>query len=213
MATPTRRINLYRPTMGAQSARAPQSPWWLMGGVILVVALLAGVGGVEFKQGWQLAQQIKAKQAERDHLKQESETVAGRIALLTSGVTSQVSTASVELLQIMNQRTVWVELFREMSVRVPEGVWLLRVEAETLNRAGLTSRVGQAVQTGSLAPLIAPKKKILLAGFARSHQHVGQLLAALEQSPKFSSVTLKFAERRAEKSGEQVSFEIAAELS
>jgi Tfp pilus assembly protein PilN len=181
--------------------------------VVILFVLSAGVGyAMELKQGWELTRQIRARQAERDRLKQELETLSGRISLLTSGVTSEVSKAPMELLQIVSQRTAWVELFREMSVRVPDGVWLLRIEVDS-NKDSVVSRVGQAIQTGSLAPIILPKKKIQLGGFARSHQNVGQLLAALEQSPKFSSVMLKFAERRSEKTGEQVSFEISAEVS
>jgi Tfp pilus assembly protein PilN len=86
-------------------------------------------------------------------------------------------------------------------VRVPEGVWLLRLNVEVM-----------ALPKGKERTRAAQKRTIVLEGFARSHQGVGQLLSGLERSPKFTAVTLKFAERRVDKDGEQVNFQIDGQL-
>jgi Tfp pilus assembly protein PilN len=202
MAKPKGRINLYRPVLGAGQTQVqmPGKPWWLLG-VILVVGLIGVSFALQLVQGWKLSKEIKARQADRDQLRSEQELAASQLKLLTSGLSAQVTTASAELVEVIQRRVEWRELFQEMSVRVPDGVWLVRVKIEAM-----------MPPRGTEGTRAAQKRTIVLEGFARSHQNVGQLLSALEQSPKFAAITLKFADRRVEKAVEQVNFEIDGQL-
>jgi len=201
MAQPKQRINLYRPVLVSTSAAAPKSSWMITGLAVLIVAI-AAVSAWDLKKRWALNKEIAAQTAERDRVKGQKATLEDQLKLLTSGTNAQVTSASAELLPLISQRTKWVELFQDMSVRVPDGVWLVRMEVETMT-----------IPKGRGRTKVAGKKTIMLAGFARSYLSLGQLLTALEQSPKLSSVLLKSAERKTDKTSEQVNFEIAGELS
>jgi len=200
MARPKERINLFRPVLTTRTAVAPKTSWMV---ALLVALVLAGaaMAAWDVKKRWDANKAIAEQEAARDRAKQQLETLADQLKLLTSGMTAQISGASTELLPLISQRTKWLDLFQDMSVRVPDGVWLLKMNVETLKIPKTRGRVEKA-----------DKKTIALTGFARSYQSLEQLLAALEQSPKFSSVILKSAERKADKAGEQVNFEIAGQL-
>ncbi|MEW6325526.1 MAG: PilN domain-containing protein [Nitrospirota bacterium] len=201
MAESKARINLYSPVLGSKSAKTPERPWWLLGLALVIVLFIAGMAA-QLVEYWKLTQAIKAREADRAQVLRDQKLLDDKLNLLTSGLSAQVTTASAELVEVINNRLPWVDLFQEMSVRVPDGVWLLRVEVEAM-----------AAPKGKERTRPADKRTIVLSGFARSHQNVGQLLTALEQSPKFKAVSLKFADRRSEKTGEQVNFEISGQLS
>lgn len=200
MARAKQRINLYRPVLTSGSVAAPKRSLVITGLVLLVGAILA-VAALDLKKRWEVSRTIAAQQAERDQIQAQITTLSDQLKLLTSGMNAQVTAASVELLPLINQRTKWIELFQDMSVRVPDGVWLLRMDVETMT-----------IPAGRGKTRVADKKTIALAGFARSYLTLGQLLMALEQSPKFTSVILRSAERKIDKPGELVNFEIAGLL-
>lgn len=201
MAQPNQRINLYRPVLSARTMAGPKRSWMIAGLAVLIIAVVAVLAS-DLGKRWELNKEIAAQEMERDRVKGQLATLADQLKLLTGGMTAQETVASTELLPLISQRTKWVELFQDMSVRVPDGVWLLRMEVETMK-----------IPKGGGRTKLADKKTIVLSGFARSYPMVGQLLTALEQSPKFSSVFLKSAERKADKMNEQINFEITGELS
>jgi len=169
--------------------------------VVLTMAL-ASVLMWDVKQRWDVIKEISAQKAERDRLYGQLTKLSDQLASLTRGASAQATTASAELLPLISQRTKWIDLFQDVSVRVPDGVWLVRMDVKTLD-----------IPQGRGRTMIAKKKIITLAGFAQSYARVGQLLLALEQSPEFSAVLLKSAERNAADTSERVDFEIAGELS
>lgn len=201
MAQPNQRINLYRPVLGVRTMAAPKSSWMLAGLAVLVVAV-AGVLAWDLKERWELNKAIATQEIERDRVKSQLATLADQLNLLTGGMTAPVTVASTRLLPLISQRTKWVELFQDMSVRVPEGVWLSSMDVETMK---IPKQGGQTTPAG--------RKTIMLSGIARSYPVLGQLLTALEQSPKFSSVFLKSAELKADELNERIHFEITGELS
>lgn len=200
MARPKARINLYSPVLGGSRPRGAGKPWWMLGAALLAVVFVSGMA-FQLTERWKVTRAIAAKEAARDQLLRDQQLLDDKLNLLTSGLSTQITSASAELIEVINRRLPWVELFQEMSVRVPDGVWLLRVEIEAMNPP-----------RGREATRASEKRAIVLAGFARSHQNVGQLLSALEQSPKFKAVSLKFADRTADKGSEQVNFEINGQL-
>jgi len=201
MVQPNQRINLYRPVLGVRTMAAPKSSWMFAVLAVLIVGVV-GVLAWDLKERWELNQVIAAQEVERDRVKNQLATLADQLKLLTGGITAPVTVASTELLPLISQRTKWVELFQDMSVRVPDGVWLSSMDVETMK---IPRDGGQTTPAG--------RKTIVLSGVARSYPMLGQLLTALEQSPKFSSVFLKSAELKADKMIERVHFEITGELS
>jgi Tfp pilus assembly protein PilN len=201
MAQPFQRINLYRPVLSARTMAAPKTSWMIAGLAVLIMAVVA-VLALDQKKRWEMNKEIAAQEVERHRVNSQLTTLADQLNLLTGGMTAQVTVASTELLPLISQRTKWVELFQDLSVRVPDGVWLSRMDVETMS-----------IPKGRGRTMPADKKTIVLSGFARSYQVLGQLLTALEQSPKFSSVFLKSAEMKTDKMNEQVNFEITGELS
>lgn len=195
------RINLYSPVLGPAQSSMPGKPWWLLG-VALVAVLFGASVTLRLIERWNLTQAIEAKRKERASIQGNQQLLDDRLNLLTSGLSAQVSTASAALVEVINKRLAWVELFQEMSVRVPDGVWLLHVEIEAMSQP----------KGGRERTRPTQRRTIRLTGFARSHQSVSQLLSALEQSPKFTAVSLKFANRRMEGGGDQVNFEIQGQL-
>jgi Tfp pilus assembly protein PilN len=200
MARTKTRINLFSPVLAVSQAQVPGKPWWLLGAALVIGWIGVGVG-MQLMEGWKLARQITAQKAALEQARQQQQLLDDQLRLLTSGLSSQVTIASAELVDVINRRVAWTELFQEVSVRVPDGVWLLRVDVEVM-----------AQPKGKGRTRVADKKAVVLTGFARSHQSVGQLLSALERSAKFTSVSLKFADRRGERGGEQVNFEINGQL-
>jgi len=201
MVQPNQRINLYRPVLGVRTMAAPKSSWMFAVLAVLIVGVV-GVLAWDLKERWELNQVIAAQEVERDRVKNQLATLADQLKLLTGGITAPVTVASTELLPLISQRTKWVELFQDMSVRVPDGVWLSSMDVETMK---IPRDGGQTTPAG--------RKTIVLSGVARSYPMLGQLLTALEQSPKFSSVFLKSAELKTDKMIERVHFEITGELS
>jgi Tfp pilus assembly protein PilN len=200
MAQPKQRINLYRPVLTARPVVAPTSAWFVAGLVVLIVAI-AAVMALDLKKRFELNKKIAAQEAEHDRVTGQLAALEDQLKRLTSGTNAQVTAASTELLPLITRRTHWVELFQDISLRVPDGIWLLSMDVETME-----------IPKGRGHTKIADKKTIVLSGFARSYSNVGQLLAALEQSPMFSSVLLQSAEQDANKASEQVNFEIVGEL-
>ncbi|HXZ26017.1 MAG TPA: PilN domain-containing protein [Nitrospiria bacterium] len=201
MAQLKQRINLYRPVLTARQAAAPKSSWMVAGLVAFTIAT-AAVLLWDGAQRWKMEHEIAAREVERDRLNAQLAEVTNQVTPLTSGTNAGATVAPSELPPLLALRTRWIELFQELSVRVPDGVWLLRMDVKTLD-----------LPQGGGRTLAAKKKSITLFGFAQSYQRVGQLLQALEQSPKFSSVLLQSAERKAGEPNERVNFEIAGELS
>jgi Tfp pilus assembly protein PilN len=201
MALPNQRINLYRQVLSVRTMAAPKSSWMLAVLAALIVAVV-GVLAWDLKERWELNTVIAAQEVERDRVKSQLSTLADQLKLLTGGMTAPVTVASTELLPLISQRTKWVELFQDMSVRVPDGVWLSSMDVETMK---IPKEGGQTTPAG--------RKTIVLSGVARSYPVLGRLLTALEQSPKFSSVFLKSAELKDDKMNERIHFEITGELS
>lgn len=158
--------------------------------------------GLGFHEWLKLTREIESRKVDSDALKAEMAALDGQLKMLTSGRTSNVSNASAELLEILNRRPIWVDLFREMSVRVPEGVWLLRAEVVAVD-----------VSKGRGKTKVAPVRTVVLEGFARSHEGVGSLLGELDRSSKFSAIQLKYSTKRPGTTGEDVSFQIQGQLS
>jgi hypothetical protein len=201
MAQPNQRINLYRPVLTTRQAAAPKTSWMVPGLVAIVIAT-AAVLIWDGAQRWKMEHEITTQEVERDRINAQLAGLTGQFNPLTNGTNGRTTSASPELLPLISRRTQWITLFQEMSVRVPDGVWLLRMDVKTLD-----------IPQGRGQILAATKKSITLSGFAQSYLRVGQLLRALEQSPQFSSVLLKSAERKTGEPNERVNFVIAGELS
>lgn len=75
--------------------------------------------------------------------------------------------------QFLKDRSTWTDLFKELSLLVPRGVWL--------------TQLSNSVKDGQF--------RIMLSGEAPSQQLVAELLGALESSFYFKYSTLQYSEK------------------
>lgn len=125
-------------------------------------------------------------QKEVEHILQQRDQLQQQMAALMTG-SAAVSPAPSGILDDpeLKERVVWSRLLQQVSLVVPEGVWMTQLE----------NTPGQAVQ---------------LSGFASSHLKVTEMIAALEGSKYFQDVLLEFS--RQNPSEKRVDFSIRTRL-
>ena len=143
-------------------------------GSVLVTALVAGL----FLNA---ASSVTAKQTDLDSLRAELAAIpppAPTPAAQTNLETEKSARISL-LSAALAQRVAWDRLLREISLVLPEDVWL-----ETMN-------ANAADQTAALAPgQTKPTGGLNITGYAYSHDGVARLLARLNLVPQLDRVKL-----------------------
>jgi Tfp pilus assembly protein PilN len=119
--------------------------------------------------------QLKKKTETFSKLTAENEAVTRTLASLTSQVTSMDKTAQQmqAAQQFLQARVVWTDLFKELSLIVPRGVWLTQFSN--------TVKEGQS--------------RVILIGEAPSQEKVAEFLGALESSYFFKNTNLQASEK------------------
>jgi Tfp pilus assembly protein PilN len=166
-------------------------------GTVLVTAVMAGM----FLNA---ASSVSAKQTELDSLQGElaqipppPPTPAGQ-----SGIEAEKSKRVQLLGSALSQRVAWDRLLREISLVLPEDVWLETMNANAPDPSAATV-AGAATPTGGFN----------ITGFAYSHDGVARLLARLNLVPQLAKVKLNNSsfDRGPGRAG-VVKFTIAAQL-
>lgn len=99
---------------------------------------------------------------------------------------------------LLHSRILWSEVLRQISLLVPRGVTLTRLEATEGGPPGLLSN--------------PDARGLRFVGSARSHDQITFFIAALEQSRRFSDVSLVYAEKSPDLSPPGVGFELVGHL-
>ena len=81
---------------------------------------------------------------------------------------------------VLDKKNYWSAIFREMSVLIPEGVWL----------TGFSD-----IKNESNNKIKADSEVLLIKGESVSQEIVAQFLIALEKSQHFAGVQMKFTEK------------------
>ncbi|HLG22763.1 MAG TPA: PilN domain-containing protein [Candidatus Manganitrophaceae bacterium] len=146
----------------------------------LALLLLAFLGGAFYaldgKERTALKREVSTILQQRDQLRQQ---IASFAAAPFSGGKVKEDPA----LSVLKKKRVWSEALEEISLTVPEGVWMTQFEA-------------------------GADEGVRFEGFAVSHQKITALISALERSSVFQDVLLDFS--RQNPSERRVEFSIHA---
>jgi Fimbrial assembly protein (PilN) len=148
-----------------------------------------------------------SKQGELDDLRSQlaelevpaEEPTPGAPALASDG---QARTTALSA--ALAARIAWDRVLREVSLVVPEDVWLTQLSATTPNAAS-GGAAAPAVTTGSTSP-----NSLAAVGFAGSQESVALFLSRLESIPELTTVQLQASTRTESETGRAYSFSILA---
>jgi len=158
-------INLFQPDIleGKVGGRGSAQKVFLPLLIFLLISLFAGFHIQDGKKQIGLQKEVESMMQQRDQLRRQME------ALMTGSVAAAGSKPGGILDDPeLKEKVVWSRLLQQVSLVVPEGVWITQLE----------SPPGQTVQ---------------FSGFASSHQKVTEMIASLEGSKYFQDVLLEFS--------------------
>ena len=167
-------------------------------GSVLLTAVLAGwflmaASGVTERQG-----ELDALSAELAAIPEPSPTPAGQSTLVAE------KDARVTVLgKALGSRVAWDRILREVSLVIPEDVWLETMNTNGPDPAAAVPAAGQAA---------APRGGFSITGFTYSHDGVARLLARLSVIPHLENVKLASSVLEAKGPRPTVKFSITAGL-
>jgi Tfp pilus assembly protein PilN len=178
-------INLFQPDIldGKVGGRPSIQKVLLPVLLLLLIFLFAGFHIQDGKKQIMLQKEVENILQQRDQLRQQMDRLVGS----SSSIPEKGNLQGVGILNdpALKEKVVWSRLLQEVSLVVPEGIWMTQFENPT----------GQTVQ---------------FSGFASSHQKVTDFIASLEASRYFQDVLLEFSRQNpAEK---RVDFSVHAHL-
>lgn len=151
--------------------------------LLLLIFLFAGFHIQDGKKQIMLQKEVEHMLHQRDQLRRQMEALMSGSISAAEGKSLQANTIFDD--PELKERVAWSRLLQEISLVVPEGIWITALENAT----------GQTVQ---------------FSGFASSHQKVTDLIASLESSRSFQDVLLEFS--RQNPSEKRVDFSIHTRL-
>lgn len=187
-----RRVNLVADLLLA--AEPPPSPWAVLSvaGVALVIPLL--VWGVHVRAASRLDPQVAELRATRDRLAGEGHLVRQVIADIQDQNTRRLQE------QAQAEQINWLEAFRELTLVVPNGMWLSDLGRD--DSTPLTADSG--TEAGDIP--------IRIRGLAVSQGVVADLLLNLETSAHFRDPLVMYTQREQGRGIARVGFEIQCGL-
>jgi Tfp pilus assembly protein PilN len=178
-------------------SRTRQNDPVLIGGVSAVVAVTALVAALFLVSSTGVADKQKrldAVQSERDATPVPPPAPEGNSAL-EQDKSQRIAALSAAL----SKRLAWDRVFRELSLVLPEDIWLSTLSAKAPDAAAATSG--------------APSAGFTINGQTYSHDGVARLLARLALVPHLSGVQLQHSARATSEGGRPVvEFSIVASV-
>jgi Tfp pilus assembly protein PilN len=115
-----------------------------------------------------------------------------------SKAVAQTSENLSAIQQVLARKNYWSEVFKEMSILVPEDVWLTNFS--NLKSGGKTAAAAQAPVSGS-------PESLVVKGYATSQLAVGRFLKTLEESAFFTGARMVSTEKEKDVKPARYSFE------
>lgn len=161
-------INLFQPDIleGKVAGGVSTQKLLLPVSLLLIVFLFAGFHIQDGKKQIMLQKEVEHMLQQRDQLRRQMEALMSGSLSASDGRNLQTNTILDD--PELKERIAWSRLLQEISLVVPEGIWITALE----------NAAGQTVQ---------------FSGFASSHQKVTDLIASLESSRSFQDVLLEFS--------------------
>jgi Tfp pilus assembly protein PilN len=144
-----------------------------------------------------VGKQMQEVTVKRDALQQELATLTGEVQATEQGAADRTAANQKRLEALKNVlqgRIAWSGVLREVSLLVPDGLYLTTLESVEDSDA-----------------VFAPnQKRVRFGGFAPTHAVVTRFIAVLEASEHFTDVSLIYAEKG--EAADRITFEVAARL-
>ena len=154
--------------------------------LIAVVILIGGISGIKFLRINSIKRDLRTATVKREALKTDLAVLTEEASIISNRL--KVYKENEKKLQaantLLNDRIIWSDIVREISLIVPSGVYLTMVESEE-KKEGL-------------------EKSLRLAGFSDSQAWITNFILSLERSYYFSDVSLVYAQRDSDRSDGQV---------
>ena len=199
-----RAINLLPKDDARRGSQKPQ--WIVLVPVVLAVLLTAGFSAMFLSASGK----VKDKQAQLQQLQDELQAIptpnASKVKTQTALAADKQARVSA-LSTALSRRVAWDRVFRELSLVLPNDVWLTTVSA----KAPVPSA------SAVVAPPAAPgssvsASEVTLDGYTYSHPAVARLLSRLAVIPDLVNVQLQQSSLTAVGTAQAVHFIIAADL-
>ena len=199
-----RAINLL-PRDDARRGR-PQRPQWVVLVPVVLAVLLTAVMSAMFLSA---SGKAKDKQSELSSLQAELAAIPTPDAAKVktqSALAADKQARVTALSSALSRRVAWDRVFRELSLVLPDDVWLATISA----KAPVPSSVATPPPTAAGAALAATQ--FTLDGFTYSHAAVARLLSRLAVVPDLVNVQLQQSTRTKLGAANAVHFTIVADV-
>lgn len=153
--------------------------------------------------GWQargLKKEIGQLTLQRDKVQTELVRINAEIGNLAGPTEADRNIEAQQLAavrKLLENRILWSEVIQEVSLIVPEGVWLTRMESVDSKQGGFF--------------LSQTEKAVRFVGMGQTQTHINRFISLLERSPRYGSVYLVFAQKGGDDQ-QRVNFELMAGL-
>jgi Tfp pilus assembly protein PilN len=187
--------------------RGPQKTQWIVLVPVVLAVLLAGIFSAMFLSG---SGKVKDKQAQLGQLQDELHAIPTPDASKVKTQTALAADKQARVTAIttaLSRRVAWDRVFRELSLVLPNDVWLTTVSA----KAPVPSA------TAVVPPPAAPGSQVsatqvTLDGYTYSQPAVARLLSRLQVIPDLVNVQLQQSSSTTVGTAQAVHFIIAADL-
>ncbi len=187
--------------------RGPQKTQWIVLVPVVLAVLLAGVLSAMFLSG---SGTVKDKQAELATLQDELHAIptpdASRVKTQTALAADKQARVSA-LSRALSRRVAWDRVFRELSLVLPNDVWLATISAKA--PVPSSSAVAPAPAAGGAT---VAATGFTIDGYTYSHPAVARLLSRLAVVPDLVNVQLQQSTLTKLGAAEAVHFVIVADV-
>jgi Tfp pilus assembly protein PilN len=188
------------------SRRGPQRPQWVVIVPVLAAVVLSGALSILFLNA---SGKVKDKQTQLTQLKDELAAIptpdASKVRT-QSALAADKATRVQALNAALSRRVAWDRVFRELSLVLPDDVWLSTLSA----KAPLSPSVSTAPATPGGTSVAATE--FTLDGYTYSHAAVARLLSRLAVVPDLINVQLQQSTLTKVGTAQVVHFVIAADV-
>jgi Tfp pilus assembly protein PilN len=185
--------------------RRPQRPQWVVIVPVIVAVLLSGALSILFLNA---SSKVKDKQGQLTQLQDELAAIptpdASKVRTQTALATDK-QTRVQALNAALSRRVAWDRVFRELSLVLPDDVWLSTLSAKAPTSSSVATPT--AAPTGAVAAT-----EFTLDGYTYSHAAVARLLSRLSVVPDLVNVQLQQSTLTKVGTAQVVHFVIAADV-
>jgi Tfp pilus assembly protein PilN len=187
--------------------RGPQKTQWIVLVPVVLAVLMTGVFSAMYLTA---SGKVKDKQAELGQLQDELHAIptpdANKVKT-QSALAADKQARVTALSTALSRRVAWDRIFRELSLVLPDDVWLSTISAKAPVPSSTASAPAPAAPGSAVAAT-----QVTLDGYTYSHPAVARLLSRLAVVPDLVNVQLQSSTLTKVGTAEAVHFLIAADV-